>query len=892
MNKAAVVAGGTSKDIGGLADVANRMGAELPLSAQDSADAMVQMASAGASVGKIKKQFPAIAQAATATGDQLQATATVVQNSMNIWGKSLKSPSQAAAILTKTANLSNASISDMQQALATIGGTASNAGMSMQDTTESIGLLTNKGFSAAQAAQDLNHALVQMQAPSGMAAKQMKALNLTFTDSSGKLKPMKQILSETSAALDGLKPAQRTAALKKMFGSSGMAAIIPLMENVKNTTDDTATSWDAYADDVDKATSSAGKSTKFLSDQAKEMQQNMGSKIEQVGGNWESLSNTAMEAKGGVTGSILDMTNKTLEWATKSDSGLAKVTRGFIGLSPVIGPALTAMGGVVKNIVPIANVAGKAGKGLLSVGKGAASAGSKLLGIGKNGSSAAQGVTGLGKAAGPAASGANKVGAAAGSSAKNLLAMGTAVLEVGAGIGLAAAGIGVMVLAISQLAKTGTIGVVAMAAVTVAIAALAAVFAVLGPALTAGALGIGVFGAAVLAIGVGIGVATAGIAALLTSMQGMEASIGSIVPMMTAIGVGFASMIVGFVTTMTTNAPLISAAFVNMILSFLTTLTTAIPQIAQLVLTMITSFLTVIANNIGQIIAAGTALIVNFLEGITESIPQIVPAAVNLIVEFIETIAGQLNKIINAAVDLIGAFVIGLANAMPKIAKKAVAAVEAFAYGVGSALRTIVTSGGKIISSFIQGITGQKHRVNGAGSSILGALSGAFKGFSLAKVGSKIIDGFVGGLRGAWEAGKKFVGGIAKWIKDHKGPIQYDRKLLIGNGQAIMNGLNDGLIDTFHRVVQPSVTNMADAIASAATPSISMDDVSGSINTANKQMKQGLTANVGDISADNRLVIEVPENLDGKEIARVVVEPLEKEQNRRKRMSNLRKGYV
>jgi len=55
LNKAAVIAGGTSKDIGGLADVANRMGAELPLSAKDAADAMVAMARDGASISTIKK---------------------------------------------------------------------------------------------------------------------------------------------------------------------------------------------------------------------------------------------------------------------------------------------------------------------------------------------------------------------------------------------------------------------------------------------------------------------------------------------------------------------------------------------------------------------------------------------------------------------------------------------------------------------------------------------------------------------------------------------------------------------------------------------------------------------------------------------------------------------
>ncbi|MGK2097157.1 phage tail tape measure protein, partial [Klebsiella pneumoniae] len=89
LNKAAVVAGGTSKDIGQLADMANKMGAELPLSAQDAADAMVSMAQDGASIKTITKEFPAIAQAATATGADLQTTAGTVQQAMNVWGDSL-----------------------------------------------------------------------------------------------------------------------------------------------------------------------------------------------------------------------------------------------------------------------------------------------------------------------------------------------------------------------------------------------------------------------------------------------------------------------------------------------------------------------------------------------------------------------------------------------------------------------------------------------------------------------------------------------------------------------------------------------------------------------------------------------------------------------------------
>lgn len=348
LNQAAIIAGGTAKDIDGLSDVANHMGAVLPISAQDAADAMVAMARDGASIGTIKKEFPAIAEAATAAGANLQTTASVVQQAMNIWGDSLKSPQQAAAILTQTANLSNASIEDMQQALATIGSVAKLAGMDMSTTSEAIGLLTNRGFSAAQASEDLSFAIRQMLAPSKGAKKEMDALGLSFVDSSGKMKPFPQILKEVAAATDGMGDAQKTAALKTMFGAAGMQAIAPLLDAVKDKSDNTTTSWSAYAKAMNGAAKDTQTATKFLSDQANEMQQNLGSKIEQVGGNWEALRNKAMQTKGGVNSAILDMMNQSLEWATTSDSSTAQVIRSFIGMSPAIGAATTALGGLFK----------------------------------------------------------------------------------------------------------------------------------------------------------------------------------------------------------------------------------------------------------------------------------------------------------------------------------------------------------------------------------------------------------------------------------------------------------------------------------------------------------------------------------------------------------------
>jgi hypothetical protein len=59
--------------------------------------------------------------------------------------------------------------------------------------------------------------------------------------------------------------------------------------------------------------------------------------------------------------------------------------------------------------------------------------------------------------------------------------------------------------------------------------------------------------------------------------------------------------------------------------------------------------------------------------------------------------------------------------------------------------------------------------------------------------GKDVITGFLDGLTSAFSAVTRWVSGIAKWIKDHKGPISLDRTLLHPAGSALMHGLLQGL---------------------------------------------------------------------------------------------------
>ncbi len=850
LNKAAVIAGGTSKDIQGLADVANHMGAVLPLSAKDAADAMVAMARDGASISTIKKEFPAIAEAATAAGADLQTTASVVQQSMNIWGDSLKSPQRAAAILTQTANLSNASIEDMQQALATIGGTASNAGIDMATTSTAIGLLTNKGFSAAQASQDLNHALLLMQAPSKMGKAVMDDLGVSMTDAKGNMKPLPTILNELSDSMSNMTSSEKAAALKTMFGTSGMAAILPLMKSVKDTTGNATTSWSAFTDQMNKASSSTQTATKFLQQQASEMQKNLGSKIEQVGGNWESLSNKAAAGSAGVTGGFLDMTNGALDWAANSKSPFADFTRQMVGLAPVIGPATTATGAFLTSAGKIGSVIKGGGKAILGVGKSIVSYVAKLMGI-------ATGNTTVAATSAPAAAGTKAVGKGAQASAKSMLALGTAILEMGAGIALATGGFALLVLSIAKLAKTGSDGIIALIAVTAAIAGLTAIFALLGPALTAGAVGIGVFGAAVLGIGVGIGAATTGISLMIDAFVELTSVSGKIVPTFKQIGLG----IVAMVETVLTNIPIMAAMFATGMLAIVGSVTNAIPQVVTMFLQMITGVLAALTTNIPKIVSQFTDMILSVFSAISDNAPRIVAGFAAMLGQLGESIIEITPYVFQLAGALMAGMIAVIASFSKKfqaiggvVLKSLIAGITGKKYDAMAAATDILNSSGKSASqagmaafnnaggqsavsalnaisrkeggansagaglgrSAADGIRSQSGSASSAGSSVGNAAKNGVQGISLWSAGSSIMSSFLSGLMSGWGPVTSFVGSIAGWIAQHKGPIQYDRKLLIPAGNAIMTGLNAGLVDNF-KTVQKNVSGMAGSILDAAT---------------------------------------------------------------------------
>lgn len=120
-----------------------------------------------------------------------------------------------------------------------------------------------------------------------------------------------------------------------------------------------------------------------------------------------------------------------------------------------------------------------------------------------------------------------------------------------------------------------------------------------------------------------------------------------------------------------------------------------------------------------------------------------------------------------------------------------------------------------IINGLVSGAQNAWNSMSNAVSSLVSNVTGFFNqlwNIDLFAAGQAILQGFLNGLQSMWSSVTDFVGGIAGWIRDHKGPIEYDRKLLIPAGNAIMGSLDNGLKDGF-KDVKKTVGGMADEIS-------------------------------------------------------------------------------
>ncbi|MBS7067462.1 MAG: tape measure protein [Lactococcus lactis] len=246
----------------------------------------------------------------------------------------------------------------------------------------------------------------------------------------------------------------------------------------------------------------------------------------------------------------------------------------------------------------------------------------------------------------------------------------------------------------------------------------------------------------------------------------------------------------------------------------------AIQAVVSLVLGQIQAGWEIWSNVISGIVQVAWALISNIFSGSLGSILAVVTFVIKQVQLVIDTVMNVIQGIIKTVWSLITG---GWKGALDGI-------------------NQIVGAFGKFITGTFDNVMGLAKGLIKNGIDTIKGIFDSLSKINLLDIGKAIIDGLVNGLKAAWEAGKKFIGGIGNWIKEHKGPIRKDRKLLTPAGNAIMNGLNSGLTGGF-RNVQSNVSGMGDMIANAINSDYSVD-IGANIAAANRSISSQVSHDV------------------------------------------------
>ena len=195
---------------------------------------------------------------------------------------------------------------------------------------------------------------------------------------------------------------------------------------------------------------------------------------------------------------------------------------------------------------------------------------------------------------------------------------------------------------------------------------------------------------------------------------------------------------------------------------------------------------------VDAIVGYGIAVFENF-SAVLSAIWEFIKSAASATWEWIKsTVTSLITGLVQGAQNIWDGFMNFLSNLW-----------EGIKSTVSNAWETLKASVLGIINGLVSGAQNSWNDMSNAVSNLVGDVTGFFNqlwNINLYSAGQAILQGFLNGLQSMWSSVTDFVGGIAGWIRDHKGPIEYDRKLLIPAGNAIMGSLDHGLKDGFKDV--------------------------------------------------------------------------------------------
>lgn len=813
MSRVKAISGATGKSFDELRQQAVDLGAKTAFSAKESAAGMENLASAGFSAQEIMKAMPGLLDLAAVSGGDVALASENTATALRGFGLEASEAGHVADVFARAAADTNAEVGDMGEALKYVAPVANSMGISLEETAAAIGIMSDAGIKGSQAGTTLRGALSRLARPTKAMQDTMDNLGVSFYDADGKMKPLKTQVELLKKAFEGLTPEQQQNALVTLYGQESLSGMMALI--------------DKGPDSLGKLTKSLKDSDGAADDMARTMQDNMNSSIEQMFGAFESAAIVIQKILAPSIKKVADAISGLVEKFVSAPESTQKLVVAIGAIAIAIGPVLYALGMVVKAFQTMKVGLGVLGNGIslfkklgsaigfLTSPVGLVIAAVALLvvgfiylwntsedfrnfwiglweGIKSAVSSAVEWIQNAWKSTGEwfnnlwksIKEGADNVWTtiqeAPGKAADWIKNKWTETKEFFSSIWDG----------IKEAASSAWEGIVNILAPYVI--AIKNVFQPMIDFFTNLWSQIGSIAGSAWEI-----IKTAVMGPILLLIDLITGNFNQLKE--------DASMLW---TTLTTNIQNIITTFVDIVVGYYTALKDTVINIWN----VLTSTIKDVWNSFTTWIKETTNNIVNSIKQGWNNLKQ---GTIDLF-----------NNMIQGAKDLWNSFKAWFINLVIGTKDNIIQGWENLKQGTIDTFNNLVSGAQEAWDNLVNAVSDTVDRITGWFDNL--------KNIDLLAAGKAIMNSFLEGLQNAWKSVQDFVGGIGDWIREHKGPIQYDRKLLIPAGQAIMNGLHKGLMGGFNDV-QNTVGGMADFIAELfnANPDV---DIAANLKNANKNI--------------------------------------------------------
>lgn len=331
MSGVQAITGAIGDDFEQLRNTAIDLGATTAFSAGEVAEAMTEMAKAGWSTAQIIDGMAGVLDATAASGEGLGSVATIVADAITGFGMEAKDSARVADLLTQAANSGTIGITDLGESYKYVAPMAQSMGLSIEDVTTAISAMSMAGIKGSQAGTSLRTMLANLTKPSESVGKAIATLGIEITNTDGTFKSLDEIIASLRTSFTGLTDEEKAYYAAALAGKEGMSGLISILNL-------TQSEYDALTASMNNCTGIAGQT-------ASVMQDNLQSKVEQLGGALESLA--------------IKLADYVIPFITSMTEKLTSMIEAFTNLNPNVQQAILVIGGIVAVAGPVLIVVGK-----------------------------------------------------------------------------------------------------------------------------------------------------------------------------------------------------------------------------------------------------------------------------------------------------------------------------------------------------------------------------------------------------------------------------------------------------------------------------------------------------------------------------------------------------